>query len=326
VAWQGKHYHLAPAFSGAPAPADRVRDLVFRDPPVVALLGPDDSDAAQTVMPLVATAHIPMLTLATVPALQGNPAPALAAPAQNATPEMIFRVRPPLVAWAREVAASVAPGSGPVVLATIGNAYGQAGEAALTSTLAAAHITPAAQVTLAPGLVDATSPITQALAARPAAIICWSTEAEAATFVRGLRAAGWQGQFILGQVDADYIALAGAAGDGTIGAMAWYPALATPASQRFVAAYTQHFGMQPDEHAAAMYDAVQILAAALAAVGPDHDALAHYLTGLSGFTGVTGTYDAAQAGAQFGTTGDLTTTLHLVRVQEGQVSEIASQP
>lgn len=320
IAWQGQHYRLAPAFSGAAAPADRVRDLVFRAPPVVALLGPDDSDAALAVLPLVTTAHVPLLTLAIAPALTaptGEP---------NAAPPMIFRVRPPLIAWAQAAVDAVTPASGPLVLATITDTYGQSGTAALSSALAAAHITPAAQVALAPGLVDATQPVAQALAAHPATIICWSTEAEAATFVRGLRAAGWQGQFILGQLDADYTALAGTAGDGTVGPLVWYPALATPASQTFVAAYTQRFGMLPDEHAAAMYDAVQILATALAAVGPDHLALARYLAGLHGFAGVTGTYDAAQASAQFGTVGDLTTTLHLLRVQGGSLTPAAPAP
>lgn len=313
VVWHGTHYRLAPVFSGAAAPADRVRDLVFRVPVPVAILGPDESDAALAVMPLVAQTQIPMLTLAT--------APALTDPTQAPTPPQIFRVRPPLVAWARAVAQYAAQSNGPLVVATITNDYGRAGAAAIATALSSAHVMPAAQIALAPGLNDASAPVAQALAARPATILCWSTEAEAATFLRGLRAAGWSGQFVLGQVDPDFMALAGTDGNGVVGAMAWYPALTTPDSQAFTAAYIKRFGMQPDEHAAALYDSVQILAAGLATVGPDRTALAHWLANLNNFSGVTGTYSASAATA-YGTVGDLTTTLHLVRVDNGQVSDI----
>jgi branched-chain amino acid transport system substrate-binding protein len=314
VIWQGTHYRLTPIFSGAAAPADRVRDLVFRVPAPVAILGPDESDAALAVMPLVAQTHIPLLTLAT--------APALTDPTQAPTPPQIFRVRPPLMAWAQTVAHYAAQTDGPLVVATITNDYGREGATAIAAALSSAHITPAAQIALAPGLNDASAPVAQALAAHPTTILCWSTEAEAATFLHGLRAAGWTGQFVLGQVDPDFIALAGTDGNGVVGAMAWYPTLTTPASQAFTAAYVQRFGMQPDEHAAALYDAVQILAAGLTAVGPDRTALAHWLANLNDFTGVTGTYSAAAA-TTFGTVGDLTTSLHLVQVSNGQVSDIS---
>jgi branched-chain amino acid transport system substrate-binding protein len=315
IAWHGVHDLLAPIFSDAAAPADRVRDLVFRVPAPVALLGPDDSDAALAVVPLVAQTHIPMLTLATTPALTD--------PAQAPMPPQIFRVRPPLAAWARAVAQYAVQTGGPVVVATITNAYGRAGATAIATDLAAAQVTPAAQVALAPGLDDAAAPVAQSLAAHPTTILCWSTEAEAATYVHGLRAAGWTGQFVLGQVDPDFMALAGTDGNGAVGAMAWYPTLPTPASQAFTTAYVQRFGMQPDEHAAALYDAVQILAAGLAAVGPDRIALAQWLAHLNAFSGVTGTYSASAA-ATLGTVGDLTTTLHLVRLQDGQVSDIST--
>lgn len=317
IAWGGQHFQLAPTYSGANAVVDRVRDFTSRAIPPVALLGPDESDPAVAALPMFTSARIPTFTLAL--------ADGLTAPSAQTAPASLWRVRPPLAAWARALATYAAGHpDGPLALATIDNDYGHAGTTTILSTLAAASTTPAAQVTLAPGLSDPSAQVAQIMAAHATTLLCWSTEAEAATLLHALRAAGWQGQFLLGQIDADFIALAGSDGDAVLGLTTWSPAFTDAASQHFVAAYTRRFGTQPDDHAAAMYDAVNMLAGGLAAVGPDHTSLAHYLATLSGFQGVTGLYDATHASQQFHTLGDLTTTLHLVQIQQGIVTDAAT--
>ena len=306
VVWQGQHYQLTPTYSGAPAVVDRVRDFISRTPTVVALLGPDESDAAVAALPLITSGRIPTLTLA----LDDS----LSAPAKNPPTPSLFRLRPPQAAWVQALANYVVQhANGPIALANIDSRYGLAGLATLTTALAAARVTPATQVTLPAGMDDASQQVNTILAARASTVVCWSTEAEAATLLHALHAAGWQGQFLLGQVDADFIALAGADGDGVMGLQAWSPTLPDAASQAFVAAYTRRFGTAPDEHAAAMYDAVRMLAIGLASVGPDHDALTHFLTTLPTYQGVTGPYGANPQG-------NLTTTLHLMQIEGGTVT------
>ena len=310
VVWQGQHYQLTPTFSGASAVVDRVRDFTSRIPPIVALLGPDESDAAVAALPLIASTRIPTLTLALDDTLTDS--------AKNQQALSLFRVRPPQAAWAQALATyAMQHANGPIALASIDNDYGHTGAATLITALAAAKVTPVAQITLPAGMDDASQQVNAIKAAHANTVLCWSTEAEAATLLHALHAASWQGQFLLGQADADFIALAGPDGDGVLGLQSWSPALTDVASQAFVAAYTHRFGTAPDDHAAAMYDAVHLLAAGLASVGPDHDALTHYLATLSGYNGVTGLYTASQQG-------NLTTTLHLMLIQHGAVTDVAT--
>ncbi len=299
ITWQGQHSQLATVFSGASAVTDRVRDLLGHTPPIVALLGPDEGDAAVAALPLLASGGIPALTPAT--------SPELTTPAQNGGATTIWRLRPPLAAWARTLAGYAAShASGPLVLATTDNAYGHAGAAALT----AAGLASATQVSMPPGMTDATAAVNAVQAVHASTVLCWSAEAEAATLLHALRDAGWAGQFLVSAADAPFIALAGADATGVVGVATWSPDLPDAASQQFTAAYTQRFGTLPDEHAAALYDAVQLLAATLARVGPDHAALAAALAALPSTAGVAGTYRGTA-------TGDLLAAPRLVTIADG---------
>jgi branched-chain amino acid transport system substrate-binding protein len=319
IPWQGQRYQLGAIFGTAPDVVDRVRALAFQTPPVVAIFGPDESAPAVAALPLIASAHIPTLTLALDDTLTN--------PAQNQQATTLFRLRPPQAEWARTLASYAAQHlAGQIALASVDDAYGQAGTATIKATLATANVALAAQVTLPVGLADATQAVSQIQAAQATTVICWSTEAEAVTLLQGLHAAGWQGQFLIGQADADFIALAGKDGDGVLGLQSWSPTLASPASQHFVRAYVQRFGSQPEEHAAAAYDAIMLLATGLATVGPDHTALAHYLATVSNWQGVVGNYDAAHANQTLGTQGDLITALHLVIIQQGATQAVVDVP
>lgn len=65
-----------------------------------------------------------------------------------------------------------------------------------------------------------------------------------------------------------------------------------PEARRFVEAFRERHGTEPDGNAALAYDAVQVMAAALRAVGPDRERLRDWLAGrteMEGIAGVTGT-------------------------------------
>ncbi len=319
ILWQGQSYHLALRF-GQGQMVDQVRQLVTSTPPIVALLGPDESADALVASALVAQAHIPELTIASGAALTD--------PTQNPFTADLFRTRPPDTQLARALTAYLLRQSGThsFALATLDTAYGQEGGAAVLSTMASMQNAPIVRVTLPAGLADASSQAQQISATQANTVICWSTEPEAVALLRALRAQGWHGQFAVGVADSTFIALAGAAGDGVIGATNWTAQSPGSANAQFVAAYTQRYGAPPNAHAAAMYDAVRILAAGLATVGPNHDALVAYLNHLTNFAGVQGTYDAPAAMARLGTRGDLTDQVAIVAVQSGNGSATALPP
>jgi branched-chain amino acid transport system substrate-binding protein len=306
IAWGGQHYQLSSVFSGASTVTDRVRDLLGHTPPIIALLGPDESATAVATLPLLASAGIPVLT----PAI----APELTDPTKNGNARMILRLRPTLPAWASALASyATSHAGGPIVLATEDNDYGNAGAAALV----AAGLNATAQVSLAPGVVDASAAVSTITGAHTATVICWAAEAETATLLHALRGAGWGGQFLVSATDATFIALAGGDAAGTIGLATWSPDLTDTTSQQFIAAYQARYGNLPDEHAAALYDAVNLLAAALARVGPDHAALANALLALPNTVGVAGTYHGTA-------TGDLLATPRLVTVANNKVQLFGS--
>lgn len=318
VIWQSAHYRLALAFGNGGDLTTQVQALVVAAPPIVALLGPDESAPALATGPLAVRAQVPQLTIST--------GAVLADPAQRPGDQWTFRMRPPDAEWARAVtrAAIEQLGGHVIAVAALTSEYGRQGAATILATLAELGRAPTAQVALAPGLADPAAAVAQILAAHPDTLICWSTEPEAATLVRALHAARWHGQFVVGAVDGDLIALAGQDGEGIVGATNWTPEQASPADAAFLAAYQARYGQMPDEHAAAMYDAVGLLAAALAAVGPDHAALAAYLAHVSGYQGVQGRYDAKHARSLLGAPGDLTARLDIVRIQNAQPTIIAT--
>lgn len=319
VAWHGQHYTLALVFGGGQDIAARVASIAFATPTIMAMLGPDDSAPALAALPITGSVHMPVLTLAT--------APDITDPAANHQASNVFRLRPSAAIYAQTVAQFVArQAKAPkVALALLDADYGQLARPLLDKALVAAGVVPVTNVVLPPGALDVSQQVRQVLAANADTVVCWSTAYEAAALVSGLRAAGWHGTFVDGMVDTDFVALAGPAGDGTVGAVSWLPELSSTANQHFVPAYTKRFGLAPDEHAAAMFDAITLLAHGVAAVGTDRVQLTGYLHSVKA-TGVTGLYDATAGARLTGAPGELLTTATLVRVQAGVLVPLPLAP
>lgn len=311
IVWHKQHYLLSVELGGGPDIAARVNSIAFATPQILAMLGPDDSTPALASLPIVGSVNMPELTLAT--------APNITDPLANHHASNVFRMRPSAASFAQTVAHFAAhQGKAPkVALALLDADFGQMASPYLTQALVADGAAPVTHILLPPGVVDVSQQVRQVLNANVDTVVCWSTAYEAAAFLRGLRASGWHGTFVDGMVDADFVALAGPAGDGVVGAVSWFPDLTLPANQQFVAAFHKRFGLLPDDHAAAMYDAINLLAQGIATVGPDRGQLTAYLRALK-TTGVAGSYDAAASARSTGSPGELQTTAFLVRVQQGE--------
>jgi len=108
-----------------------------------------------------------------------------------------------------------------------------------------------------------TPALRRALAQKPGAVFIGTTYgAFAATLMRSLRAAGYTGAILGGNIfNSDATRdLAGAAGDGARSGAAWWSRNDFPANRQFVTAYRQFAGKPPDQFAAQAYVGVQILA------------------------------------------------------------------
>jgi branched-chain amino acid transport system substrate-binding protein len=113
------------------------------------------------------------------------------------------------------------------------------------------------------------------------------TEASGAAFVRQARAAGLAAALIGGD---GWAPIAGAPeADGAWIGVAFTARDPRPEVQRFVRAFRTRFGTDPDNNAALAYDAVHLLAAVIAAVGPDRDAIRRALADGFVHAGITGT-------------------------------------
>jgi len=90
--------------------------------------------------------------------------------------------------------------------------------------------------------------------------------------------------------------LAGESVQGVIYSAADYDPVANPASQRFDRAYKARFGVSSDEYAANAYDALNLLAKAIGAVGADGQKIMSFLLKVKEYPGAGGTLSFDEKG------------------------------
>lgn len=124
----------------------------------------------------------------------------------------------------------------------------------------------------------------------PDLVFVAGTERSGRAFLREAKRQGLDAAFLGGDGWAGVVADPGAAEGAFIGTP-FTVSDTRPAVRRFVEAYRARYGTDPDANAALAYDATMLVAAAIAAVGPDRAAIRDYLAGLTEATahqGVTG--------------------------------------
>lgn len=124
----------------------------------------------------------------------------------------------------------------------------------------------------------------------PDLVFVAGTERSGRAFLREAKRQGLDAAFLGGDGWAGVVADPGAAEGAFIGTP-FTVSDTRPAARRFVEAYRARYGTDPDANAALAYDATMLVAAAIAAVGPDRAAIRDYLAGLTEATahqGVTG--------------------------------------
>lgn len=140
---------------------------------------------------------------------------------------------------------------------------------------------------------DTIDPYLQRAMKRDADALMIAGQAEPARkIIDRARALGYTGP-VLGPDGLTSLRDAGPDAQGVYISSAFLPDRDTPSARKFVSAYSERFGEPPDHRAAMAYDAVLLLARAIAAVGPERQAIRDYLASVGSsqpaYEGVSGT-------------------------------------
>lgn len=230
--------------------------LALAEDDLTALIGPFKSAYAVHIVPEHRGAGLPMLIGATNATLteQGDP--------------NLFRMRPSdrLTAAAMTALAADELGSARAAIVHDADAFGAGGADAIVAGLAERGLRPAAREAYSTGTRDFDDLARRVAVALPDAVLIYGTNnTDVGLLLRALRY--WQ-------VDAPIVTSPGGATAVTYGIAAEaqdgvYVALdallaATPAGARFERRFAERFGLLPDTYVAWYYDAVYLIAAALA--------------------------------------------------------------
>ena len=133
--------------------------------------------------------------------------------------------------------------------------------------------------------------IERAIARRSDAIVVGGLAPEAIEIIESARAHGFGGR-ILGADGLLGVEEAGEVAEGVYVSTPFLPDMPGERTQRFVAAYTERFGVTPDAYAALTYDGIHLVARAIAEEGADRAAIREWVAGVGSsrpaYDGVTG--------------------------------------
>ncbi len=264
---------------GTPDGAERAIASLLAERAPFALLGPDLSALTYPTVHLTQHARVLQFTSALSSRLTrlGNP--------------WLFRVRPHNGYRAAAAARTIAErGLRRLAIIYLDNELGQDGRSHVARTLAAAGLAPLCALPVRGPAEDHRPLIAAALQGHPDAVLYWGTQPAGAAVLWALRAAGWAGTFLSNTMDDIFLNLAGDAAEGSLGFDCFTYSDPEPRIQEFRRRFRARWRKDPDAHAVAHYDALMLLADAVARVGPDRQAVRDHLRGGAAFPGVAHTY------------------------------------
>jgi branched-chain amino acid transport system substrate-binding protein len=259
------------------------------DASTVAFIGSIRSTQVQAMAPGVLKEGKPMMIGGTDPRLthQGN--------------RWLFRCRPNDSYSAKTIAdyGVHTLGHKNVALIYSTDAFGTGGRDALTTELKALDITPVVSIGYTNQQADFTPIVLQVRSSGADLIASYFTyETDLGVFAKQLRQLGVQTQWLGSPsiIDTSALELAGPALYNTFG-VADYTVDATPASKAFATAYQDRFKGIPDNQSSWAYDAINVLAMAIAnAKSTDPEAIRTAILSIQGYKGAEGEYDFDQNG------------------------------
>jgi branched-chain amino acid transport system substrate-binding protein len=266
----------------ATAEGDTLADAIGRleAASVVAVLGPGSSEQVLSDLPLLQSLGVPILTPATGDTIS------------TSVESGIFRIRVPELVQASALADylfnQLSIGQVTIVQLDLGSTVNRVGFSLAVDNL---DSPPATTDLLLEELEDLPVLVQEIVDTNPQLVAAFGPPDLASQFYDQARLAGWVGIFVYGQAQDD------AFGDalpleelrGVISTTTWPLSAIDEASDTFLNSYVRAFGEVPTPVAAASYDAIQLLAAAITLPGP----LAENLANLGPIQGVQGVLNPA---------------------------------
>lgn len=275
---------------------DAVQSL--SDSNVVAVLGPQTSGEVLDGMALMQSLNVPVITPATDDTIITSDASG-----------RLFRSRAQEALLGQALADYLIGEFNLTSIATVQLDIASTGSVVgFTTSAATLGVTPQPAITLADPS-ELTDTVGELISANPAVIVAYGNPETGALLYSSLRASGWTGLFAYNQafdqtfreaVPFDVLS-------GTIAAATWSFAAPDPISTTFVNAFIDLYGALPGALEAASYDAVHLLAGALALPGD----LSENLANAEPTQGVQGVLNAEELGD-----GELSNNIVIVRVGE----------
>ncbi len=301
--YRGKPFRLVPRWSENPwsGGAAAVTEMVYTDQ-VWAIVGGVDSASTHLAEQVTTKARLPLVSAASSDRT-----------ANSAVVPWFFSLLPgdqlqaPVLV--EELAGQV--GAEPFVVIVGEDHDWRSFHAQLGRELAKRGLTPQFQFTYRPLDEDCAELVRRTLDARPAAVVLIADAAGSARLVRDLRAGGFQGMVFGGPSMGrrQFLQEAGAAAEGAV-----FPCLVEPGERwpELEEAFRKRFQRVPDYAAAATYDAVSLLVAAIRQAGLNRARIDDSLRELSPWLGAAGT-------VSWDTLGGNTRPPRLARITSGRI-------
>jgi branched-chain amino acid transport system substrate-binding protein len=252
--------------------ADAVDDAT--EDGVIAILGPDDTTRLEALVD------------------EGTPTVAvLSASPDAADSENIFRIGATPSDWATSIADYLVNERHYTQIATVAADTESAQNGIDTFTEAAGEDNIVTALTHEADEDDFSSDAQTIRESGADAVFAWTLDTQARLLLTELRSVGWNGVFVYQGLDNQFIERAGAdAVTGVMGPLNWTATAYDAASQDFVADYTARWETAPEDRAAAYYDAVHLIAAAVEVAGDTPSSIANSLSTNDGIDGAQGRY------------------------------------
>lgn len=256
--------------------AETARDMLF-DAGCVALITPPDRAVSHLMEQMAFRGHVPLVSLSSAPSLTRAPIPW----AVRIVPDQRAEMEALIGALEERPRTSI-----PAVIPS-----GKEGERIRKDLVAVGSrcgvvFDPVIEMERSSGLER----LTPLRGEEAGPLVLWLTGERAVDALGSIASSGWKGPVLLPR---EYFEGGGKGAVPTDGPPCLAVRIFRPdgeegAVARFVSAYREAFGVEPDEAAASAYDAVSVIAEAIRRTGTDRGAIRDWLATLDAYKGVTG--------------------------------------
>jgi branched-chain amino acid transport system substrate-binding protein len=257
---------------------------------VVAVVGPSQTGESLALLDTVTRAKVPLVSCAAGVKI-----------VQPVNPWVFKTAQSDVHAVARLVDYMKKKGINKIAVISVSNAFGDSGKQQLQIQCGAARIKILAEEQFGDKDTDMTAQLTRIRGKKPQAIVCWGTNPGPALVARNVKQLGMKTPLLMshGIANKTFINLAGDAADGVIfpaGKLIVVDDIPNSDPQKktllaYRAAFQKKFKREPDTFGGHAYDAIKLVAMALAKVGPDKAKIRSSIENTKNYVGISGVFN-----------------------------------